>query len=86
MKKQLLFIFGVILFLSTSRCAKRGTPTGGFKDSIPPQLVSANPPLKTVNFDKEKVVLNFDEYIQLKNIANQLIVSPHGEKRLQNIT
>lgn len=80
MKKQLLFIFGVILFLSTSRCAKRGTPTGGFKDSIPPQLVSANPPLKTVNFDKEKVVLNFDEYIQLKNIANQLIVSPPIEK------
>lgn len=70
----------VIWVISTTHCAKRGTPTGGAKDSIPPVLVSANPPLNKVNFDAERVVMVFDEYIQLKDIANQLIVSPPIEK------
>ena len=72
MRKKLSIIIIVILWVvSTTHCAKRGTPTGGAKDSIPPVLVSANPSLNKVNFDAEKVVLVFDEYIQLKDIANQ---------------
>ena len=80
MRKTLGIIAIIIWLVSTTQCAKRGTPTGGAKDSIPPRLVSANPPLNTVNFDAEKIVMVFDEYIKLNDIANQLIVSPPMER------
>ena len=80
MRKTLGIVAIIIWLVSTTQCAKRGTPTGGAKDSIPPRLVSANPPLNTVNFDAEKIVMVFDEYIKLNNIANQLIVSPPMER------
>lgn len=80
MKKTLGGIFVIIWILSTTHCAKRGTPTGGLKDTLPPVLVEAKPPLNTVNFDAEKVVMVFDEYMQLIDLSNQLIVSPPLEK------
>ncbi|MGB1448760.1 MAG: Ig-like domain-containing protein [Flavobacteriaceae bacterium] len=80
MQKKLGIILMILWVISTTHCAKRGTPTGGPKDSIPPVLMSANPALNKVNFDAEKIVLIFDEYIQLKDVANQLIVSPPLEK------
>ena len=76
MRKNFLYIIGVILILSTSRCAKRGTPTGGAKDSLPPVLIRAVPPLNTTFFDEEKITLFFDEYIKLKDINSQFITSP----------
>ena len=52
------------MILSVSHCAKRGTPTGGAKDSLPPVLIRATPPLNTTLFDEEKITLVFDEYIK----------------------
>lgn len=72
--KQLLLLS---LFLATVQCAKRASPTGGPRDSLPPVLVNATPKLNTVFFDKEAFTLNFDEYITLKDISKQLIISPH---------
>ena len=85
MRKKISIIIMVLWVVSITHCAKRGTPSGGVKDSIPPVLVSANPSLNKVNFDAEKVVLVFDEYIQLKDITNQLIVSPPIEKNTYKI-
>lgn len=76
MRNSLGIILLVIGLLSSSRCAKRGNITGGAKDSLPPILISAVPPIGKLNFDANKIVLTFDEYIQLKDIANQLVVSP----------
>ncbi|MGV6844580.1 MAG: Ig-like domain-containing protein [Lutibacter sp.] len=71
---KVLIIFFVIL--SFSNCAKRGRPTGGPKDSIPPLLVHAIPTNKTLHFKSDKIKLLFDEYIKLKDVSKQLIVSP----------
>ena len=76
MRKHFVYILGILLILSVSHCAKRGTPTGGAKDSLPPVLIRATPPLNTTLFDEEKITLLFDEYIKLKDITNQLITSP----------
>lgn len=71
----------VILFtLSFVRCAKRSTPNGGPKDSIPPVLVNSNPKINSIFFDKEEIELTFDEYITLKEINKQLIISPPIER------
>ena len=76
MRKHFVYILGILLILSVSHCAKRGTPTGGAKDSLPPVLIRATPPLNTTLFDEEKITLLFDEYIKLKDITTQLITSP----------
>ncbi len=64
------------LLLTTLQCAKRASPTGGPRDSLPPVLVNASPKLNTVFFDKEEINLTFDEYVTLKDISKQLIISP----------
>ena len=45
------------LLLSTVQCAKRASPTGGPRDSIPPLLINASPKLNTVFFDKDEINL-----------------------------
>ena len=75
MKFALNIIIAVFL-LSTIQCAKRASPTGGPKDSIPPVLINASPKLNTTYFNKDEFNLNFDEYVELKDITKQLIISP----------
>jgi uncharacterized protein (DUF2141 family) len=66
----------VALSLLLSNCAKRGRPTGGKKDSIAPILVSADPNHKSINFKAKKIKISFDEYIKLKEVNKQLVISP----------
>jgi len=73
-------VFALWLLLLLVQCAKPGSPTGGSKDSIPPRLINASPKMKTVNFDKNEIRLTFDEYISLKDLSKQLIISPPLER------
>ncbi|HEY9170501.1 MAG TPA: Ig-like domain-containing protein [Lutibacter sp.] len=57
-------------------CARRGTPTGGLKDTIPPVLIKAIPAGETVNFKDKQIKIYFDEYIKLKDITKKLVISP----------
>lgn len=74
------FLFSIFLILSSSlylySCATRSVPTGGPKDTIPPQLINTIPKNKSINFRGKSIVLTFDEYIKTKDINNQLIVTP----------
>ena len=60
----------------SSGCAQVGMPTGGLKDTLPPVLLNSNPPDRSVNFNKDRIVLTFDEYIQLQDVQQNLLVSP----------
>lgn len=63
----------LIFFVS---CAKRGSITGGDKDTIAPVLESSFPENYSTKFKGNKIKLVFDENIKLKNINKQLIISP----------
>ena len=76
MKFFLNYFLYIILFFSVINCAKKASPTGGPKDTIPPVLISASPKLNTTFFDKEEVKFIFNEYVQLEDIDKQLIISP----------
>lgn len=65
-----------VLLIITGSCARRGTPTGGPKDSIPPQLVLMYPELETVNFDDNEIEIEFDEYIEGRDLKRELIITP----------
>ncbi len=62
--------------LALWQCAKRGNPTGGPKDETPPQLIRTEPENFSINFDAKEIRLYFDEFIKLKDVQNQLIISP----------
>lgn len=62
--------------LTLINCAKRGVPTGGPLDSLPPVFVKATPPNFTTNFDGDEIRVYFDEFIKLKDLQKQLIISP----------
>ncbi|MGA0443647.1 MAG: Ig-like domain-containing protein [Flavobacteriaceae bacterium] len=70
-----VLILGILLLLGVG-CAKRASPTGGPRDSLPAVLINASPKLNTTFFDKDQIVLTFDEYVTLKDISKQLIISP----------
>ncbi len=57
-------------------CAKRGRPSGGPKDEDKPIFVIANPPYESLNFTAKKIKITFNEYVRLKNVNKQLVVSP----------
>ncbi len=65
----------VITFLLTS-CAQVVAPGGGKKDTTPPKTVKYTPDSAQVNFNSKSILITFDEFIQLKDLTNQLIVSP----------
>ena len=73
MKKLLYTVLSIAVI---SGCAKRGSPTGGLVDSLPPVLVNASPKINSTNFDSEEIRLTFDEFVKLDKVEDQLIISP----------
>jgi Bacterial Ig-like domain len=74
-KSVLKYIF-VVLLLIIVGCAKRGTIDGGLKDTIAPVLKLSFPKNGTTNFTGNEIKLTFDEYVKLKDLNKQLIISP----------
>jgi uncharacterized protein (DUF2141 family) len=62
--------------LSFVDCAKKGTPSGGLRDTIPPVIVNSSPENYSINFTGNEIEIRFDEYIKLKDISKELIISP----------
>ncbi len=66
------FIFILLLY----GCAQIVKPTGGPKDTTPPKALNFLPENKSILFNSKKIVIRFNKYIQLKDIQNQLVISP----------
>lgn len=81
-----LFFSACIMYaMSTggSGCAQIGAPTGGPRDTIAPKLVSASPKLNSVNVSSNRITLNFNEYVNLKEAQANVIISPFPKKQPQ---
>ncbi len=76
MPKSSYQLFCLLFVLVLVSCAKRGSITGGDKDTIAPVLKASFPKNLTTNFNGKEIKLVFDEYVKLKNVNKQLIVSP----------
>lgn len=68
----------LLIFLSLGfiNCANKGTPGGGPKDETPPVIIKSEPENFSTHFNTNEIVIHFDEYIKLKDIQKQLIISP----------
>ncbi len=65
--------FFVIFIVS---CANMVSPSGGPKDTTSPYLISSVPEMNSLNVNSKEIVLTFNEFIDLKNIQNEFIISP----------
>ncbi|MFN3639706.1 MAG: Ig-like domain-containing protein [Flavobacterium sp.] len=72
MRILILLLASLLLF----SCARKGMITGGPIDSLPPVLKYSEPKNSSVNFNAKEIKLYFDEYVKLKDVNKQLIVSP----------
>lgn len=70
------FIFAIIIGLVFINCANRGTPDGGPKDETPPSIIKSEPENYSTNFKGKEIKVYFDEYIKIKDLKKQLIISP----------
>lgn len=77
LSRHRVILMGILALLYYS-CAEQVSPTGGDKDTRPPQIDSSqySTPNGSLNFDEEEVILTFDEWITLNDVFNQVIISP----------
>ena len=74
MKQSALYLlFVLILFAS---CAQKVAPEGGIRDTESPKIVASDPKNFSTDFKEQKIKLVFSEYVQLRSIQNQFIISP----------
>jgi len=59
-----------------SACANRGTISGGEKDLEPPIITKETPENFSTNFTENEIRIYFNEYVKIKDVQKQLIISP----------
>ena len=81
--KKIIAVFAILLLIISifPRCAKIVAPNGGPKDTLAPVLVRSQPKLNATKFKENKIIFNFNEFIQLKEIQKKLAISPPMAKR-----
>ncbi len=83
--KRLLFFLLLIIFVIQQivvlpGCANMIPPSGGARDSLAPQLMKVTPGDSTKNFTGSRVTFSFNEFVELQNIQENLLVSPTPQK------
>ena len=75
MKQTLLWLFSLLVLVS---CARVGSPIGGDRDTIAPKMIGFNLDSARINVPTttKELKIDFDEYILLKDISKNLIISP----------
>lgn len=66
----------ILLAIVTYSCASIGNPDGGPYDEDPPKFMGSTPGLRSVNNKKQKIELEFDEFIKLEKASEKVIFSP----------
>ena len=74
--------FLLLLIMILAGCAKRGSITGGLKDTLAPVLKSSVPKNFSTDFKGTEIKMTFDEFIRFKDLKKQLIISPPMKNEL----
>ena len=75
-KRWINFSFYLVLALTAINCANRGSIGGGPKDVTPPEIIKTVPENYSTNFTANEIRIYFNEYVKVKNLQKQLIISP----------
>jgi hypothetical protein len=66
----------LVVALITINCAQPRPLTGGTKDTTAPQIIQSSPKNLSSGFSGHTIAMVFDEYVQIKSLASELVVSP----------
>lgn len=73
--------FTALIFISS--CATVVKPNGGDKDTTPPQILEAIPSDSSMNFNSNKITINFDEYVKISTKNKRIILNPFSNKEIE---
>ena len=76
MKAITRYIF-ILSLIVVAGCARMGTPDGGWYDETPPRVIGTSPADGSTNVKDRRFVICFNEYIQLDNPTEHVVVSPY---------
>jgi hypothetical protein len=76
MNTRILRFIWAALVVFCAGCANITAPTGGKKDTIPPKLLSVDPPDSLLNTRVSKIVLTFNKYITVTDASKEVELSP----------
>ena len=80
-RRCLSLMAGIALILVLFSCASRGVLEGGKKDENPPRILKENPTNNSINFNKNKLNIYFNEFVTLDGVAEKFIISPPQKKK-----
>lgn len=66
----------LLIIIGFYACASTGSPDGGPYDEEPPKFVRATPAPNAINNTRKNVSIEFDEFINLENASEKVIISP----------
>lgn len=69
-------VYYILLLVLAVSCATPSTPQGGPQDKTAPTVKTYNPENLTKNFSQKDIIITFDEWVQVMNLNQQLIISP----------
>lgn len=76
-KRDLIYLLWALVATGVLvSCASIGNPSGGPRDEDPPIFVKGNPAPGALNVKKQKVELEFDELVNVKDAFSKVVVSP----------
>ena len=73
----ILFVGLIASNLLLQSCAQMASPPGGKKDTLAPKIISSSPLHKSKNFKGKKIELSFNEYITVRNLNQELLITPN---------
>lgn len=76
MKRINYFIYCILIAFACTSCAIQVAPSGGEQDVIAAKVLESKPENFSTGFNSQEIAIRFDEYIQLKDVQSQLVVSP----------
>ena len=68
------------MILATVSCASIGNPTGGPRDEDPPIFVRANPAPGSVNVKRDRIDIDFNEIVTVKDAFTNVVISPPSKQ------
>lgn len=73
-------IGSIALCLIAVSCASIGTPSGGPRDEDPPRFVRANPAPGSTNVSRQRIDIEFNEIVNVKDAFTKVVVSPPSKQ------
>ncbi len=70
-----LSMYAAILLILVS-CANIVNPSGGPRDTTAPKPIKSSPANYSLQFNQNKIEITFDEFILLRDLKSQLLISP----------